>query len=36
LSLSIGTEEGAKDEKNPVFVLAGVKLGLDGESFSEK
>lgn len=36
LSLSIGTEEGAKDEKNPLFVLAGVKLGLDGESFSEK
>ena len=36
LSLSIGTEEGAKDEKKPLFVLAGIKLGLDGESFSEK
>lgn len=35
LSLSVGTETGGQDEKKPLFVLAGVKLGLDGESFSE-
>lgn len=35
LSLSLGTETGGEDEKEPLFVLAGVKLGLDGESFSE-
>jgi len=36
LSLSLGTETGGEDEKEPLFVLAGVKLGLDGESFSEQ
>jgi hypothetical protein len=36
LSLSVGTETGAKDEKQPLLVLAGVKLGLDGESFGKK
>jgi hypothetical protein len=35
LSLSVGTETGSEDKEKPLLVLAGVKLGLDGESFSE-
>lgn len=35
LSLSVGTETSENDEEKPLLVMAGVKLGLDGESFSE-